>query len=651
MSSTSDYQHNNKGDSELLIKEKSPIKDPDYVNKIFQGSSIAALILRQSDKVIVDVNKAFLDLTECRLEEVIGQNVSVLNMLLVDPYPVQKRTTDTLQAFGQIINDAASLKTKSGKLHQVTYHSLQMKINDENFSVTLITDVTEYKKAEESLKESEEKYRSIVETTNEGIWMSSPDGKTIFVNQRMADMLGYNKEEILGHCGIEFVDIQLQPKIFENREKLNNKKALQTECKFIKKDGSALWTLVNTVQISSESKHPINIAMHTDITERKKTEDALKRNEERFRVALNNSPITLIEFDTDLKFKWIYNPLVKLDSEQIIGKIIGETGTVEDITPLKNFYFEVLRTGIPKRKEVMLKHPWKTAYYDVYAEPIRDASGKITGLSTASTDITPFKKSEERLRKTQAKLKEYVLSLEKIIDEKTKQLLAKERLAAIGATAGMVGHDIRNPLQAMVSEIFLAKQELNNLPEGTRYIAPKKMMIESLDSIEENIFYINKIVADLQDFSRPLELTKTDLDLEDLLKKAFDPKFIPKGYQAEYRLEDNVKTVYADLTLLKRILNNLGLNAIQAMPNGGKVLIRVSQNQTHTIISVEDHGEGIPENCKNKIFTPMFTTKSKGQGLGLAVVKRLVEAQGGTVRFESQVNVGTKFIVELPIHA
>jgi signal transduction histidine kinase len=238
--------------------------------------------------------------------------------------------------------------------------------------------------------------------------------------------------------------------------------------------------------------------------------------------------------------------------------------------------------------------------------------------------------------------------LEKMVEERTKQLKDAERLAAIGATAGMVGHDIRNPLQAIISDLFLVKQELDSISENASHGNPTKLMLESLNSIEDNIFYINKIVADLQDYSRNLDPKKTVLDLETLSKTALDPKYIPKGYEAEYRLENGTKSVYADLEFLKRILNNLGLNAIQSMPNGGKVLVRISQNQTHTIISVEDNGEGIPDEVKSKLFSPMFTTKSKGQGLGLAVVKRLVEAQKGTVNFESHVGKGTKFIVELP---
>ena len=117
------------------------------------------------------------------------------------------------------------------------------------------------------------------------------------------------------------------------------------------------------------------------------------------------------------------------------------------------------------------------------------------------------------------KLEEYRKNLEKLVEERTKQLKDSERLAAIGATAGMVGHDIRNPLQAITSDVYLAKTELASTPESEE----KKNALESLKEIEKNIDYINKIVADLQDFARPLNPHAEEADLkliiDDLLCK------------------------------------------------------------------------------------------------------------------------------------
>ena len=104
----------------------------------------------------------------------------------------------------------------------------------------------------------------------------------------------------------------------------------------------------------------------------------------------------------------------------------------------------------------------------------------------------------------------------------------------------------------------------------------------------------------------------------------------------------------ADPDILKRIFGNLVTNAVQAMPKGGKLTIQAYKEANDSIITVEDTGVGIPEEAKDKLFTPLFTTKSKGQGFGLAVVKRMTESLGGTVTFESQQGKGTKFIIRLP---
>jgi signal transduction histidine kinase len=246
-------------------------------------------------------------------------------------------------------------------------------------------------------------------------------------------------------------------------------------------------------------------------------------------------------------------------------------------------------------------------------------------------------------QKAEAQLNEYSKNLEHIVDERTKALKDSERLATIGATAGMVGHDIRNPLQAITGDLFLTKLDADTLPEGQT----KKNMQENLDAIEQNVDYIDKIVADLQDYARPIKPILKRLELETIIKLLL-PANIPKNINATYNIASDANVINADYILLKRILVNLILNAIQAMPEGGKLSINAQRDLQYIMISVEDTGVGIPEDVKPSIFKPMFTTKSKGQGFGLVVVKRLTEAQGGTIRFESEYGRGAKFIVSLP---
>ncbi len=263
----------------------------------------------------------------------------------------------------------------------------------------------------------------------------------------------------------------------------------------------------------------------------------------------------------------------------------------------------------------------------------------IEGITALATDITERKQ-------LQNKLEEYNKHLEELVKERTKQLKDSERLATIGATAGMVVHDIRNPLQAITGDLYLAKTELSSISESEE----KRNVLESLEEIEKNIDYINKIVADLQDYARPLKPHVEEADLKQIIDNLIAKNSLPKNVKVTVKVEPDARKVVANSTFINRIMSNHVNNAVQAIPKGGKLHIHISKDPEtrEAIISVKDTGVGIPENVKDKLFTPMFTTKSKGQGFGLVVIKRMTEALGGTVAFESQVDKGTTFTVRLP---
>ena len=273
---------------------------------------------------------------------------------------------------------------------------------------------------------------------------------------------------------------------------------------------------------------------------------------------------------------------------------------------------------------------------EVHARIITAQDKKLI-LSIVS-DISERKKLEQ-------KIEDYAKNLEKLVEERTKQLKDSERLAAIGATAGMVGHDIRNPLQAILSDTFLLRLDLSTLPESKI----NDDIFESLDSIDKNITYINKIVQDLQDYARPINPVNEEVDFQSVIQDVLIKKAIPENIDASFVIGADADKIVADSSLLKRILVNLVNNAVQAMPNGGRLVIQTYKKASIISVTVEDTGAGIPDEIKSKLFTPLFTTKSRGQGFGLAVVKRMTESLSGTVLFETEKGKGTKFTIELPI--
>jgi signal transduction histidine kinase len=186
---------------------------------------------------------------------------------------------------------------------------------------------------------------------------------------------------------------------------------------------------------------------------------------------------------------------------------------------------------------------------------------------------------------------------------------------------------------------------VKSLPAGSK----KEELNESLATIEEQVAYMNKIISDLQDFVKPLNPKIEEADLHKLVKDAILSSAIPENIKVLISIEEDLPQLVVDRYLVKRVLINLITNAIQAMPNGGTLTIKATHENGMALISVEDTGLGIPEENRNKIFKPLFTTKSKGQGFGLSVCKRLVEAHnGGSITFESEVGKGSKFTIKVP---
>lgn len=321
---------------------------------------------------------------------------------------------------------------------------------------------------------------------------------------------------------------------------------------------------------------------------------------------------------------------VGLQRKDIVGKRLSEVivGVESDPAGWINIFGHTALEGEPVKVEGYLQGLKKWFRVSAYSPE----KGYVIVLFE---DITEQKK-------LQIRLEQYAENLEKLIDERTKQLRVSERMAAIGQTAGMVGHDIRNPLQAITGDIYLIEQEVKSNP---KCVTPG--ITESLAAVNENIAYINKIVSDLQDYTREIKPSISSVNLKDIIRSVFSGRRIPENIAVQTSEETDLN-IKADPTLLRRIIENLLTNAIQAMPNGGKLTINSFRDGNKAFICIQDTGEGIPEEAEPNVFKPLFTTKAKGQGLGLAVVKRLVDTLNGKISFESQEGKGTKFTIELP---
>jgi signal transduction histidine kinase len=226
----------------------------------------------------------------------------------------------------------------------------------------------------------------------------------------------------------------------------------------------------------------------------------------------------------------------------------------------------------------------------------------------------------------------------------------RDRLAALGEMAAGLAHEIRNPLGAIKGAAqFLSPQ---NLPPETS---------EFLGVIVEEVNRLNTVVTQFLDYSRPLKQSFAPVDLGDVVNRTVKllQNDIPERVTLKLELAEKLPKVQADAEQLKQVLINLVQNAVQAMPGGGVLAVatrspdeapawRLSGGPEGVELRVRDTGGGIPEEAKQHIFVPFYTTKEKGTGLGLAICQRIVKSHGGTISMASKVGEGTEFVIRLP---
>ncbi len=222
------------------------------------------------------------------------------------------------------------------------------------------------------------------------------------------------------------------------------------------------------------------------------------------------------------------------------------------------------------------------------------------------------------------------------------QLIRAERLSSLGEMVAGISHEIRNPLGIIRSSAELLKKKMQS-------DAPSKPIV---NIIIEEATRLNNIVCDFLNYARPRKPNTVPCHIEQILEKNISflqSQLDERGYVIEERYEDNIPEIMADAEMLYQAFLNILLNAMQAMPGGGKIGVKVSSDINRVFISFTDEGEGIPEEVMGKIWDSFFTTKDMGTGLGLGIVKNIIEAHNGNVRVCNREFGGTIVTVKLEI--
>lgn len=330
-----------------------------------------------------------------------------------------------------------------------------------------------------------------------------------------------------------------------------------------------------------------------------------------------------------------FQELTGLKKKDVLGKNATDAipGIKEAHPELFNIYGRVALTGKKENFELHFKPS------DIWLS-ISAYCPKKGYFATVFDNITEQKQNGR-------KLEEYSQGLEFTVETRTQELiethnrlLKSERFAAIGELAGMVGHDLRNPLTSIKNAAYYLKSK-----QGCSTEVKQKQMLEIID---KSVEYANKIVDNLLEYSREIDLEISECSPKALLDYVLLMIQIPNNIKIVDGTLDE-PTIWVDTSKMERVFINLIKNAIDAMPEKGKLEIRSRQIGENVEFAFTDTGIGMPEHTLAKMFMPLFTTKAQGMGFGLAICKRIVDAHGGKIKVESALGKGTTFTVTLPI--
>lgn len=271
--------------------------------------------------------------------------------------------------------------------------------------------------------------------------------------------------------------------------------------------------------------------------------------------------------------------------------------------------------------------------------PLRNTAGEVTHLVGIIHDITRLKAAEQALQLANEALGQRVRDRTAALEAAQAELVRKERLAVLGQLAGGLAHQIRNPLAAILNSAYVLQRNVTSPSEDTA---------SAISIILEEVWQANRIITDLLDYARVRPPVRRPVSLREIVERTLGGQTTPPNVRVTLDVPV-LPPVSVDPDQVRDALGNLLRNALEAMPEGGDLRISALPVGDEIRLSIADNGVGIPCDVQQKLFEPLVTTKPLGLGLGLPTTRALVENQGGSIRWESAPEWGTRFEVMLPI--
>jgi two-component system cell cycle sensor histidine kinase/response regulator CckA len=494
-------------------------------------------------------------------------------------------------------------------------------------------DITERKKAEEALRQSEEKFRTLFESTTDGLFIIAMDGNLIDINRTAYERLGYTKDEMLSIHMSQLNHPDFRDKIPQRMEQVRTQGWCVCESAHLRKDGTVMPVEINVRIIDFEGRK-VFFAVIRDITDRRQSEEALRRNEEFIRNILDNVDEGFLVIDRDFNIvaaNSAYCAWGNVPREGIVGRKCYEVShrttrpcheEGEDCSVKRAF-----ETGMPYA--AIHKHEDEKGgilYVETKAFPLRDSSGGVTSAIETIHNITERHLLEAEQLKTQ-------------------------KLEAIGTLAGGIAHDFNNLLQGMFGYIAMAKVNLDKKEKA------RAMLDQAENALNMSVSLTNQLLT----FSKGGRPVMKRITLGSVIENAANFALSGSRSHSRITLDDCLRHVEADEGQMGQVIQNIVLNANEAMPDGGNIEISarnvdIPQGSNPLLpiggkfvkISIKDIGVGIPAQHLPRIFDPYFTTKQKGSGLGLATSYSIIRNHGGMIEVASELNEGSAFSIYLP---
>jgi PAS domain S-box-containing protein len=625
--------------------EQALLESQQKFERLFNNNPEAAAFVDVNDCVL-EINPRFTDLFGYLPEEAKGK---ALDNLIVPEVKREEAEALTEESMLGYIYRETIRKTKSGLLVPVLISAAPITVEGKfTGCVVSYRDITERKRIENALRDTEKRYRLIFDNVSDVVFSYDTSFKVISVSPSVEKVLGYRPDEVIGKS---FQDLnllapeQLETALSNAIRVLEGERIGSVVYEFIKKDGGRGFGEINSSPLIRDGKVVGVISVARDITERKEIEDALRESEEKIRNILQSSPDAITV--GDLNGTIIDCNQVDVDmfgystKKEMIGKSGFEFIARKDRERAAEVLMKVVDTGIVKNFQCDgVAKDGREFPIEISTSLARDASGNPKHLVGIIKDITERKQMLKKLEEYSQQLEEMVEKRTKQLKEAQEQLIKSERLAAIGQVATMVGHDLRNPLTGIKGAAYYLKTK--------PALKKDKRANEMLGLIEKDIEYSNKIITDLLEYSREIHLELTETTPRSIIAETLSLLETIKDIQVE-NFAQNEPRIKIDIEKANRVFVNLIKNAFDAMPHGGKMTIKSTVTNGNVEFTFTDTGMGMTKDQMGKLWTPFFTTKAKGMGLGLSICKRIVEAHGGRISVESMAGVGTTFTVVVPI--